>query len=123
MKAMNRSVVVKRDQVCIGLFVTEVSIAPFSRKVKFGKPAKQVGQTVRVNEFSCCWRGVTPTLLFAVTQAVLLEVEALAKGGGVEVDDRYEFVAETFLKSAFCDPEFEVGSGVVKVTDEVEGSG
>jgi hypothetical protein len=40
-----------------------------------------------MDEFGCCWRGVPPPLLFAMTQAVLLEVEALAEGGGVEVDD------------------------------------
>lgn len=34
--------------------LTEVSIAPFSRKVKFGKPTEQVGQTVRMDEFGCC---------------------------------------------------------------------
>jgi hypothetical protein len=38
MKAMNRSAVVKRDQVSIWLFVTEVSIARFRRKDKGGKP-------------------------------------------------------------------------------------
>jgi hypothetical protein len=31
-------------------------------------------------------------LLFAVTQAILLEVEALAEGGGVKVDDGNELV-------------------------------
>jgi hypothetical protein len=38
MKAMNRSVVVKRDQVCMEWFRTVNIIVPFSRKGKFGKP-------------------------------------------------------------------------------------
>ncbi len=38
MKAINRSVVVKRDQVSIWLFVTEVTIARFRGKGKGGKP-------------------------------------------------------------------------------------
>ena len=38
MNAMKRSVVVKRDQVSIWLFVTEVSIARFRGKGKGGLP-------------------------------------------------------------------------------------
>jgi len=40
-----------------------------------------------VDEFGCCGRGVPPTLLLAVTEAVLFEIEAFAEGGVVEVDD------------------------------------
>jgi hypothetical protein len=58
--------------------------------------------------------------LLTVAETVLLKVEALAEGGGVVVDDCYKFVAKTFLKSAFCDAEFEVSSGVVKIADKVE---
>jgi hypothetical protein len=46
-----------------------------------------------MDEFGCCRRGISPTLLFAVTEAVLLKVEAFAEAGGVEVDDCYQFVA------------------------------
>jgi hypothetical protein len=61
--------------------------------------------------------------LFTVTEAVLLKVEAFAEGGGVEVNDCYKFVAEAFLKSAFCDAEFEVSARLIKVAHEVEGAG
>jgi hypothetical protein len=48
---------------------------------------EEVRDTVGVDEFGGCRGGVPPALLLAVTEAVLLKVEAFAEGGGVEVDD------------------------------------
>jgi hypothetical protein len=73
-----------------------------------------------VDKFCGGERGVTPALLFAVAEAVLLYVKTFAKGGVVEVDDRYKFIAEAFLKSSFGDADFEVGSRFVKVANQVK---
>ena len=68
-------------------FVTEAIIALFLRKAKVGKPTHEVGYAVRVNEFGCCGGGISPTLLFAVFQTLLLKIEAFANGGIVKADD------------------------------------
>lgn len=62
-------------------------------------------------------------MLFAVTQAILLEVKAFAESGVVKVEDAYEFIAEAFLKGAFSDAKFEVSAGLVQVSNEIKGAG
>jgi hypothetical protein len=62
-------------------------------------------------------------LLLAVAEAVLLKVVAFAECGVVEVEDGYEFVAETLLWCVASDAEFEVCAGLVKIAYEVEGAG
>jgi hypothetical protein len=52
----------------------------------------------------------------------LFKVKAFAECGPVEVDYRNEFVAKAFLGGAFSDADFEVGSGLVKVADKVQGA-
>ena len=50
---------------------------------------EEVRDTVGVDEFGGCGRGVPPTLLLAVTEAVLFKVVAFAVGGFMKVDDGY----------------------------------
>jgi hypothetical protein len=75
-----------------------------------------------VDKFCGGGRGVTPTLLLTVAETILFKIEAFAKGGIVQVNDRYKFIAEAFLKSSFGDADFEVGSGFVKVANQVKGA-
>ena len=72
---------------------------------------------IRTEKFSCCRWGVAMAIVLCPLQERLFEVEAFAEGGSVEVEDGYEFIAEAFLWCVASDAEFEVCTGLVKVTD------
>jgi hypothetical protein len=70
-----------------------------------------------LDEFGGCGRGITVVILFGPLEEGLFKIEALAECGVVEVEDGYEFVAEAFLWCVASYAEFEMCTGLVKVTD------